>query len=156
MDGLIQPRTPSEDRDRDYSDVSVNRHMPRMADDHQKLAERQATDSYGGLQQKPILPNTWIWDFQPRCVRITLFCLKLPSLSLFLMAAKTNSQVSYGCLKFCDSFSPVSCKGKYMHYRQKQFTDVRPSHSFPLTCASNHLQWTWTHGRSYNQTSVIH
>lgn len=83
-----------------------------MVDDHQKLAERQATDSYRGLQQKPILPNTWIWDFQPRCVRITWFCLKLPSLSLFSMAGKTNSQVFYGCLKFCDSFSPVSCKGE--------------------------------------------
>lgn len=58
MDGLIQPRTAREDRDRDYSDVSINRHMPRMVDDHQKLAEGQTTDSYRGLQQKPILPNT--------------------------------------------------------------------------------------------------
>lgn len=58
MDGPIQPRTPCEDRGSNYSDVSINQDMPRMVDDHQKLAERQATESYRGLQRKPVLPNT--------------------------------------------------------------------------------------------------
>lgn len=53
-------RTLWGDGGRDWSDISINQGMPKIAGNHQKLGEKHTTDSFLELQREHGLANTLI------------------------------------------------------------------------------------------------